>query len=80
VLGPLSATVGRNRTNGSSRPRAASSRLAPHQRRPGSRSGIVINPTTLYAPFDKAKCAIEEAEGFVAAVVALLLQPKPSYP
>ena len=28
-------------------------------------------------PLDKAKWAIEEADGFVAAVSALLLQPKP---
>lgn len=31
-------------------------------------------------PLDKAKWAIEEADSFVAAVVALLLQPKPSSP
>ena len=31
-------------------------------------------------PFDKAKWAIEEADGFVAAVAALLLQPKSSSP
>jgi uncharacterized protein (UPF0332 family) len=29
-------------------------------------------------PLDKAKWAIEEADGFLAAVAALLLQPKPS--
>jgi hypothetical protein len=28
-------------------------------------------------PLDKAKWAIEEADGFVAAISVLLLQPKP---